>query len=114
MTKSQLRRLTLAFGLMIAALALSSIARADDPAPTPAPVAKRADGEGFVPVAAGDPMQPGEVIPASRLVGIAYGVILAALVLFVASVSMRSQNVEDEIMSLRARINKHVNKDKQA
>ncbi len=59
-------------------------------------------------------MQPGEVIPATRLVGIAYGVILAALVLFVASLSVRSQNVEDEIMSLRARINKHVNKDKQA
>ncbi len=53
MTKLQLRRLTLALG-MVAALALSARARADDPTPPTAPVARRADGEGFVPVKPGE------------------------------------------------------------
>jgi hypothetical protein len=114
MTKLPLRRFLLAFGMM-AALAFSASARADDPTSPPAPTAKRADGEGFVPVKPGEVLQPGEVIPASRLVGIAYGVILAALTAFVGSLAMRSRTVEEELASLRIRINKQLDKsDKQA
>jgi hypothetical protein len=114
MTKLQLRHLLLAFGMM-AALAFSASARADEPASPEAPIAKRADGEGFVPVKPGEVLQPGEVIPASRLVGIAYGVILAALMAFVGSLAARSRTVEDEVAKLREQINKQFNKqDKQA
>jgi hypothetical protein len=106
---TKLRTLTLALGV-IAALALSAGARADDATPPTAPTARPADGEGFVPVKPGEALQPGEAIPASRLVGIAYGIILAALVAFVGSIAARSKTVEDEIARLRAQIDKHMSK----
>jgi hypothetical protein len=46
----------------------------------------------------------GEVIPAKRLVGAAYGFIFAALVVWVASVAGRTRRVEDEIESLRKKL----------
>ncbi len=61
------------------------------------------DTEGFEPVAA-DMMQKGESIPASTLVGGAYGFIMVALVGWVASVVMRTRRVEDEMEELRRKL----------
>jgi hypothetical protein len=57
------------------------------------------DTEGFEPVAA-DMMQKGESIPASLLVGGAYGFIMMSLVVFVATVVMRTRRVEEEMDAL--------------
>jgi CcmD family protein len=61
------------------------------------------DSEGFVPVN-GDMMQPGESIPASRLVGLAYGFIFAAVLVYVASVARRSRRVEEEMDELKRKL----------
>lgn len=61
------------------------------------------DSEGFEPVS-GDMMQPGESIPASRLVGGAYGFICAAVVVWVASVARRARRLEDEVDELKKKI----------
>lgn len=61
------------------------------------------DNEGFEPVN-GDMMQPGESIPASRLVGGAYGFICAAVVVWVASVARRARRLEDEVDELKKKI----------
>lgn len=57
------------------------------------------DAEGFEPVN-GDMLQPGESIPAARLVGAAYGFIFAAVVVWVASVARRARRLEDEVAEL--------------
>jgi hypothetical protein len=49
----------------------------------------------------GNMMAPGETIPASRLLGAAYGFIFAALVVWVASVASRTRRVEEEMQSLK-------------
>ncbi len=61
------------------------------------------DNEGFEPVN-GDMMQQGETIPAARLVGAAYGFIFAALLVWVASVTMRARRVEDEMDTLKRKL----------
>jgi hypothetical protein len=61
------------------------------------------DPEGFEPVS-GDMMQKGESIPATTLVAAAYGFIFAALMVYVASVWMRARRVEEEVASLRKKI----------
>jgi hypothetical protein len=63
------------------------------------------DKEGFVPVAPGENLA-GETLPGNRLVAIAYGAILAALIAWVASVAARSRKVEDELAALRDRLEK--------
>ena len=65
--------------------------------------APQKDNEGFEPVAA-DMMQKGESIPASTLVGGAYGFIMMSLVVFVATVVMRTRRVEEEMDSLRRKL----------
>jgi hypothetical protein len=62
------------------------------------------DTEGFEPVN-GDMMQKtGESIPASRLVGAAYGFICAAVVVWVASVARRARRLEDEVDELKKKL----------
>jgi hypothetical protein len=61
------------------------------------------DNEGFEPVN-GDMLQPGESIPASRLVGAAYGFICVAVVVWVASVARRARRLEDEVDELKKKI----------
>jgi hypothetical protein len=61
------------------------------------------DSEGFEPVS-GDMMQSGESIPASRLVGAAYGFICAAVVVWVASVASRARRLEDEVDELKKKL----------
>ena len=61
------------------------------------------DNEGFEPVN-GDMMQPGESIPASRLVGAAYGFICVAIIVWVASVARRSRRLEDEVDELKKKL----------
>jgi hypothetical protein len=59
--------------------------------------------DGYEPVN-GDMMQPGESIPASRLVAGAYGFICAAVVVWVASVARRARRLEDEVDELKKKI----------
>jgi hypothetical protein len=61
------------------------------------------DAEGFEPVN-GDMMQPGESIPASRLVGAAYGFICCAVIVWVASVARRARRLEDEVDDLKKKL----------
>ncbi len=61
------------------------------------------DNEGYEPVN-GDMMQPGESIPANRLVAAAYGFLFAAVAVYAGSVAMRARKVEDEVESLRRRL----------
>ncbi len=102
-------RRTILFLLFVAA---APAARAQGPTPTPpdapkaAPAAAKPDSEGFVPVRADEPLAASESLPASGLVGAAYGFILAALVIWVASVAARGRKVEEELTALRARIEK--------
>jgi hypothetical protein len=49
-------------------------------------------------------MQPGESIPASRLVSIAYGFIFAAVAVFAVSIAVRTRRVEDEMDELRRKL----------
>ena len=65
--------------------------------------APKKDSEGFEPVN-GDMMQQGETIPASRLVGAAYGFICAAVVVWVASVARRARRLEDEVDELKKKL----------
>lgn len=66
--------------------------------------APQKDAEGFEPVN-GDMMQKtGESIPASRLVGAAYGFICAAVVVYVASVARRARRLEDEVDALKKKL----------
>jgi hypothetical protein len=67
------------------------------------PAPPRKDAEGFEPVN-GEMLAPGESIPASRLVGAAYGFILAAVVLYVASVTARVRRVQDDLEELRRKL----------
>jgi hypothetical protein len=73
---------------------LIGIAAADEP---------KKDNEGFEPVN-GDMMQPGESIPASRLVGGAYGFIFGAVAVWVATVARRARRLEDEVDSLKKKL----------
>lgn len=61
------------------------------------------DNEGFEPVN-GDMLQPGESIPASRLVGAAYGFICCAVIVWVASVARRARRLEDEVDDLKKKL----------
>ena len=61
------------------------------------------DNEWYEPVN-GDMMQPGESIPASRLVAGAYGFICAAMIVYVASVARRARRLEDEVDELKKKI----------
>jgi hypothetical protein len=61
------------------------------------------DNEGFEPVN-GDMLQPGESIPASRLVGAAYGFICVAIVVWVGSVARRARRLEDEVDELEKKL----------
>jgi hypothetical protein len=54
----------------------------------------------------GSMMAQGETIPASKLVGAAYGFIWVALLVWVASVAARTRRVEEEIESLRQKLKK--------
>jgi hypothetical protein len=67
-----------------------------------APAAAK-DSEGYEAVN-GDMMQQGESIPASRLVISAYGFICAAVVVWVATVTRRTKRLEDEVESLRRKL----------
>jgi hypothetical protein len=49
---------------------------------------------------------PGESIPASTLVGAAYGFIFIALLVWVGSVAARTRRVEEDIQSLREKLKK--------
>ncbi|SRR5579883_1435537 len=64
------------------------------------------NGEGWEQVN-GQMMQPGESIPASTLVGAAYGFIWVMVAGFVYSVWRRTTAVERDLASLRARIAAH-------
>jgi hypothetical protein len=52
----------------------------------------------------GDMLQPGESIPASRLVGAAYGFICCAVIVWVASVARRARRLEDEVDDLKKKL----------
>ena len=67
--------------------------------------ARAQDKEGFVPVAPGENLA-GESLPGNRLVAIAYGAILVALIAWMASVASRSRKVEEELAALRERLEK--------
>jgi hypothetical protein len=78
-------------------LSMGVVAAAQEPPKPPS------DEQGWEKVN-GDMMQQGESIPASKLVAGAYGFIFAAVVVFVASVTMRSRRVEEEMDSLRRKL----------
>jgi hypothetical protein len=59
--------------------------------------------DGYEPVN-GDMLQPGESIPASRLIAGAYGFICAAMIVYVASVARRARKLEDEVDELKKKI----------
>jgi hypothetical protein len=61
------------------------------------------DDEGFEAVN-GDMLQPGESIPASRLVGAAYGFICVAVIVWVGSVARRARRLEDEVDELKKKL----------
>ena len=52
----------------------------------------------------GSMMAKGETIPAARLVGLAYGFIFAAVVVWVASVAQRSRRLEDEVDAFKRKL----------
>ncbi len=81
--------------VFVAVLLCAPAAFADGNAPA------RADGFEAVD---GNMMAPGESIPGNKLLGAAYGFILAALVLYIGSVTARTDQVEQEIEELRRRI----------
>lgn len=64
---------------------------------------KKESNDGYEPVN-GDMLQPGESIPASRLVAGAYGFICAAMIVYVASVARRARKLEDEVDELKKKI----------
>jgi hypothetical protein len=84
--------------LMVLALMFGLAAHAHAQAP-------QKDTEGFEPVN-GDMLQPGETIPATTLVGTAYGFIFTAMLVYVSSVAMRTRRVEEELDRLKQRIEK--------
>jgi hypothetical protein len=61
------------------------------------------DDDGFEAVN-GDMAQQGESIPASRLVGAAYGFIFVAVLVWVATVAQRSRKLEDEVEALKKKL----------
>ena len=61
------------------------------------------DDEGFEAVN-GDMMQQGETIPGSRLVGLAYGFIFVAVLVWVATVAQRSRKLEEEVEALKKKL----------
>ncbi len=61
------------------------------------------DPEGYEPVS-GDMVGKDESIPAARLVGAAYGVIFAAVLVYVASVAARARRVEEEVEALKRKL----------
>lgn len=65
--------------------------------------APKKDNEGFEPVN-GDMLQPGESIPAARLVAGAYGFIFVAVVVWVATVARRARRLEDEVDALKKKL----------
>jgi hypothetical protein len=75
---------------------LGGVALAQDPAP-------KKSNEGWEQVN-GDMMQPGESIPASRLVAGAYGFICAAVVVWVFTVARRARRLEDEVDELKKKL----------
>ncbi|HXU72664.1 MAG TPA: hypothetical protein VN947_25255 [Polyangia bacterium] len=75
---------------------LGGVALAQDSAP-------KKSNEGWEQVN-GDMMQPGESIPASRLVGGAYGFICAAVVVWVFTVARRARRLEDEVDELKKKL----------
>lgn len=77
------------------ALLLGGPALADEPSKPPADDWQAVNG---------DMMQPGESIPAAKLVGGAYGFIFAAVVVWVASVASRARKLEDEVVALKKRL----------
>jgi CcmD family protein len=68
----------------------------------PAPKAPAAAQDGFVPVDA--PMDPGDVIPAPRLVATAYGFIWVVLFGYLWTVRARLATVEREMASISGRL----------
>jgi hypothetical protein len=86
-------------------LFLGGLAAAQSPPPPgdQKSVTQMKDAEGFEPVN-GDMMQQGESIPASRLVGAAYGFIFAAVVVWVASVARRARRLEGEVDDLKRKL----------
>jgi CcmD family protein len=86
-------------GSIVMLLLLAAPAFAQQPAPK-APTAAAQDG--FVPVDA--PMNPQDVIPAPRLVAIAYGFIWVVLFGYLWSVRTRLATVEREMESVSRRV----------
>jgi hypothetical protein len=84
--------------LFFATFIMSGLALAQQPAK---------DGEGFEPVN-GDMLQPGESIPASRLVALAYGFIFVSVMVWVGSVARRSRRVEEEMEALKKKLESRV------
>jgi hypothetical protein len=84
------------FQIVLLALLLGGGALAQEPA-------KDKDAQGWEQVN-GDMMQQGESIPASRLVGVAYGFIFVAVVVWVASVAQRARRLEDEVEALKKKV----------
>jgi len=82
------------FALMLAGFGAAALAQE---APT------KKDAEGFEPVN-GDMMQPGESIPAARLVAGAYGFICVAVIVWVATVARRARRLEDEVDELKKKL----------
>ena len=68
-----------------------------------APAAPAKDSDGYEKVD-GSMLQQGETIPASRLVGAAYGFIFAAVVVWVVTVARRTRRLEDEVDQLRRKL----------
>jgi hypothetical protein len=93
--------------VVLFSLGIGWSARADIKADPPeAKTEAKPDKEGFVPVSAAEQLAPGEALPATNLVGAAYGFILAALVVWIASVAVRARKVEEELATLRTRIDR--------
>jgi hypothetical protein len=102
--KTDMKRIIQIAFLAFAIIAWSGAALAQEaPKKDPASDSSRKDDDGFEAVN-GDMMQKGESIPASRLVGGAYGFICAAVAVWVASVARRARRLEDEVDELKKKL----------
>ena len=101
-----MKKLVLALTFLLLAPIAQAFADIALPPKEPAPPPPVADKEGFVPVKEGEVLGPGETLPATGLVAGAYGFILAAIVVWVASVAVRARRVEEDVSALRAKIDR--------
>ena len=88
--------------LIVLVLLAAAQVHAQQPPPSATPPAKAAAQDGFVPV--DSPIAPDDIMPAPRLVAIAYGFAWLMFFVYVWSVRSRLVKVERELHSVSRRV----------